>query len=83
MKVSSSKKIKAINNKLSKTKLYRDEKLLIFQLYHQEMSVNMNFWLTNMFYQKKTLLEKAVTMKRFEYSPLGNKLKTQTDIAKK
>ena len=43
MKVSSSKKIKAINNKLSKTKLYRDEKLLIFQLYHQEMSVNMNF----------------------------------------
>ena len=83
MKVSSSKKIKAINNKLSKTKLYRDEKLLIFQLYHQEMSVNMNFWLTNMFYQKKTLLEKAVTMKRFEYSPLGNELKTQTDIAKK
>ena len=81
--MSSSKKIKAINNKLSKTKLYRDEKLLRFQLYHQEMSVNMNFWLTNMFYQKKTLLEKAVTMKRFEYSPLGKELKTQTDIAKK
>ena len=29
------------------------------------------------------MLEKAVTLKRFEYSLLGKKLKTQTDIAKK
>ena len=29
------------------------------------------------------LLEKAATMKRFEYSPLGKELKAQTDMAKK
>ena len=32
---------------------------------------------------EKDLLEKAATMKRFEYSPLGKKLKAQTDNAKK
>ena len=31
---------------------------------------------------EKDLLEKAATRKRFEYSPLGKKLKHQTDIAK-
>ena len=34
-------------------------------------------------YQKKNLLEKAVTMKRFDYSPLGKELNAQTNIAKK
>ena len=32
---------------------------------------------------EKYLLEKAVTIKRFENSPLGSELKKQTDIAKK
>ena len=32
---------------------------------------------------EKDLLEKAATMKKYEYSPLGKKLKAQTDIAKK
>ena len=32
---------------------------------------------------EKHFLEKAATMKRFEYSPLGRKLKGQTDITKK
>ena len=32
---------------------------------------------------ERELLEKAATMKRFEYSPLGKELKAQTDIAKK
>ena len=31
---------------------------------------------------ERDLLEKAATMKRFEYSPLGKKLKAQTDTAK-
>ena len=31
----------------------------------------------------KELLEKAVTIKRFEYLPLGKELKAQIDIAKK
>ena len=35
-----------------------------------------------MFYHKKHLLEKAATIKRFEYSPLGSELKKQTGIAK-
>ena len=30
----------------------------------------------------KDLLEKAATMKRFEYSPLDNELKVQTGVAK-
>ena len=32
---------------------------------------------------EKDLLEKAASVKRFEYLPLGKELKTQTDIAKK
>ena len=32
---------------------------------------------------EKDLLEKAATMKRFEYSPLGKELRAQTDVAKK
>ena len=35
-----------------------------------------------MVYRKKDLLEKAATMKRFEYSLLRKELKAQTDIAK-
>ena len=32
---------------------------------------------------EKDLLEKAAALKRFEYPPLGKKLKAQADIAKK
>ena len=32
---------------------------------------------------EKDLLEKAVGLKRFKYSPLGKELKAETDIAKK
>ena len=35
------------------------------------------------FVPEKDLLEKAATMKRFEYSSLGKKLNAQNDIAKK
>ena len=31
---------------------------------------------------EKKLLEKAATIKRFDYSPLGSELKKQTDIVK-
>ena len=31
---------------------------------------------------EKDLLEKAATMKKFEYAPLGKELKPQNDIAK-
>ena len=33
--------------------------------------------------QELDLLEKVATLKRFEYSPLGKGLKSQTEIAKK
>ena len=35
-----------------------------------------------MFSEKKSLLVKAATIKRFEYLPLGIQLKRQTEIAK-
>ena len=35
------------------------------------------------FLPEKDLLEKAATLKRFEYSPLAKELKAQADIAKK
>ena len=47
------------------------------------MLVNMSFWLAKTFYQKNDLLEKAATMKTFEYCPAGSEFKKQTDIAKK
>ena len=36
-----------------------------------------------MFYQKKNLLEKATTLKRFEYSPLDKAFEKQTNVIKK
>ena len=36
-----------------------------------------------MFFPGKKLLEKAATMKKFEYSLLVKELETQTDIAEK
>ena len=38
--------------------------------------VDMKFWPKNLFYLKKDLLEKAPTLKRIEYSPLGKEWKT-------
>ena len=72
-------KIETVDNKLEPNKaqyIYID-KLLRFQLYHQKMLVNMNFLLAKIFCQKKNLLEKAATMKSFDYSPLGKELKAQ------
>ena len=43
----------------------------------------MNFQPEKIFYQKKNLLGKATTLKRFEYAPLGKLLKARTNIAKK
>ena len=36
-----------------------------------------------MYYQNNDLLEKAVVLKKFEYSPLGKELKAQTSSAEK
>ena len=43
-------------------------------LYHKEMLVNLNFWTGKVVLPENELLEKATTIKRFEYSPLGKEL---------
>ena len=43
----------------------------------------MNFLTGKHVLSEKDLLEKAPRMKIFEFTSLGNELKTQTDIAKK
>ena len=44
--------------------------------------VNMNIWQARKFYRKKNLLEKAATIKRFEYLRNYSELKKTTDIVK-
>ena len=44
------------------------------------MLVNMNFEQVKMFYRKKYLLEKAATIKRFEYSSLDKAIEKQTNV---
>ena len=54
--MSISDKIKTTNKKSSKTKFNTSklDKLLRFQLYHQDKLVNMNFYPANMFHQKRS-----------------------------
>ena len=59
------------------------DKSLRFLLYDQEMLVNMNFWLAEIFYPKKNLLEEAAAIKRFEYSLLGEELVKEISVAEK
>ena len=84
------RKLKQSVTKSSKTKLntIQIDKLLRFLLYLQEMLVNMtsrtlvnNFWTGKDVSPEKVLLEKATAIKRFEYSPLDEKLKAQTSAA--
>ena len=55
--------------------------MLRFQLYHQEMLVNINFRRERCLTRRR-LLEKVTTMKKIEYPLLGKEIKAQTDIAK-
>ena len=80
-----SEKIKTINNKIEQNKAQYDldrqtakiSPLLSGKVSKYEFLTGKDVLLS------KDLLEKADTMKRFEYSPLGKELKAQTDIAKK
>ena len=67
--MSISEKIQAINNKVEQNKVWYDldKKVLRFLLYCQKVLINTNFQLEKMFYQKKGLLKKATTMKRFDW----------------
>ena len=84
MKVTVSKKNKPINKKFdqNKAQYYLDRELLRFRLYSQEMLINMSFNWKKCFIGKQLGRKEAATIKRFEYSPLGNELKKQNGIAK-
>ena len=80
-----SEKIKAINKKIEQNKAQYD-------LHRQTAKVSAlslgyvskyEFFTSKDVLPGKELLEKAATMKRFEYSPLDKELKARTDIAKK
>ena len=83
--MSISEKIKAINNKIKQNKPQYD-------LDRQTTNISALSWRNVSKYKfltgkdvlpEKYLLEKAVTMKRFEYFLSGKELKAQTDIEKK
>ena len=79
-----SEKIKTIDNKVEQNRaqynlLRPTPKLSVLP------SVNVGkheFFMVEDVLPEKELLEIVATFKRFEYSPLGSKLKKQTDIAK-
>ena len=70
---------------MSRTKLNitYTEKLLIFLLYYQKNVSKYEFWTRKNVLAEKDLLEKASTIERFEYSPLGKAFEKQTKVIKK
>ena len=78
------KKIKSIDNKMEQEKARYDldgQTAKISAL--QSANVSKCEFLTGKdVLPEKNLLEKAATIKRFEYYPLGSELKKQTGIAK-
>ena len=83
--MSISEKIKAINNKIEQNKAQYDLDRQITNI-SALSSGNLSkyeFLTDKDVLPQKELLEKAATMKSFEYSPLAKILKARTDIAKK
>ena len=85
MKMSISQKIKAVNNKIEQNKAQYDldrQTAKVSAFLSRNVS-KYEFLTGKDVLPQKDLLEKAATMKRFEYSPLVKELKTQTENAKK
>ena len=80
-----SEKIKPINNKIeqSKAQYHLDRQTAKISLLLSGNVSKYEFLTSKDVLPVKYLLQKAVKMKRFEYSLLGKELKSQTDIAKK
>ena len=75
--MTATEKIKIINNKIEQNKAQ-------YKLYRQNAKISAyEFSRNEKNLLEKRLLEKAATIKRFEYSPLDRKLKKQADIGKK
>ena len=83
--MSISEKIKTINNKIkqNKVKYNLDRQTAKISAFLSGNVSKYEFLTSKDVSPEKSLLEKAATTKRFEYSPLGKELKAQTDIAKK
>ena len=82
--MSVSEKTKAINNKIEQNRAQYDlhrQTAKISALSSRNAS-KYEFLTSKHVLPEKDLLEKAATMKRFEYSALGKELKAQTGIAK-
>ena len=80
-----SENIKAINNKIEQNKTHYDldrQTAKILPLKSGNLS-KYKFLTGKDVSPEKEFLEKATTIKRFEYSPLDKELKEQIDIAKK
>ena len=83
--MSISEKIEGINNKIVQNKAWYNLNRKTAKSSALSLgNVSKYEFLTGKYLlSEKDLLEKAVTMKGFEYSLLGTELKAQTDIAKK
>ena len=83
--MSISEKIKTINNKIkqNKVKYNLDRQTAKISAFLSGNVSKYEFLTSKDVSPEKSLLEKAATTKRFEYSPLGKELKAQNDIAKK
>ena len=80
-----SQKIKTIGNKIEQNKAQYDldrQKANISALSSKDVDKYEPLTGEDVL-SEKDLLEKAATIKIFEYSPLGNEFKNQSDIAKK
>ena len=84
-KMSISEKIKTINNKFGRNKAQHnlDRQTTKISTLSSGNVRKYDFLTGNDVLPQKDLLEKAATMKRFEYSPLGKELKKQTSVAEK
>ena len=85
IKISSTKKIKAINNKVERIKAQCDlgRQMAKFSTLSIGNGSKYKFLTDKDVLAGKDLFGKVVTMKRFNYSSLGKELKVPTDIAKK
>ena len=83
--MSISEKIKVINNKIEQNKAQYnlDRQTTKISALSSENVSKYEFLTGKDGLAEKDMLEKAATMKRFEYSPLHKGLKAKTDIAKK
>ena len=77
--MSINEKIKTINNKIEQNKAQYDLDRQAAKI-SALSSGNISKY---EFLTAKDVLEKTATMRRFEYSPIGKKLKAQADFAKK